>query len=197
VFQAEIAQAGWVRAVLLDDRPAAAKFAARAGELNPPLAAAMRDYAAQNDPAAAQFTAVFWMLRMPGLRPQLRAGIGRTTKVNEIDDFRDNWWGSVEAKAAGTDFLPAAQRAAGEEQAARLQKNAGNSVNYLCSAAISWAKAHPQDPRVPEALHLAVRATHLGAGTDKESSRYSKEAFEILHRKYPDSTWAKQTKYWY
>jgi hypothetical protein len=70
-------------------------------------------------------------------------------------------------------------------------------VNYLCAAAIAWAKAHPEDPRVPESLHLAVRATRYGAGTDKESSRYSKEAFDLLHKKYPDSPWTKQTKYWY
>jgi hypothetical protein len=114
-FQAEIAQAGWVRAVLLDDRAAARKVAARAGELNPHLAPAMRDYMAQTDPAAAHFTAVFWMLRMPGLVPDLRSGIGCSTKVNEIDDFRDNWWGDVEAKAAEAkaapaDFLTTAQR---------------------------------------------------------------------------------------
>jgi len=181
-FQPEIAQAGWVRAVLLDDRPAARKLTARAGELNPPLAPAMRDYMAQTDPAAAQFTAVFWMLRMPGLVPDLRSGIGRSTKVDEIDNFRDNWWSNVETKTAAkptrTDFLPPEQRAEGEEQAARLQKDASSGVNYLCAAAIAWAKAHPQDPRVPESLHLAVRATRYGTGTDKESSRYSKEAFD-------------------
>ena len=168
--------------MLLDDRPAARKLTARAGELNPPLAPAMRDYMAQTDPAAAQFTAVFWMLRMPGLVPDLRSGIGRSTKVDEIDNFRDNWWSNVETKTAAkptrTDFLPPEQRAEGEEQAARLQKDASSGVNYLCAAAIAWAKAHPQDPRVPESLHLAVRATRYGTGTDKESSRYSKEAFD-------------------
>jgi tetratricopeptide (TPR) repeat protein len=197
VFQAEIAQAGWVRAVLLEDGPAARKLASRVGELNPPLVQAMRDYAAQADPAAARFTAVFWMLRTPGLGPELRSGVGRTTKVGEIDSFRDNWWNNVEAKAnpGGADFLPKEQRAAGEAQSAQL-RSVGTGVNYLCAAAIAWAKAHPQDPRVPEALHLAVRATRYGV-TDQESSRYSKEAFDILHRKYPNSPWTKQTKYWF
>jgi hypothetical protein len=196
VFQAEIAQAGWVRAVLIDDRVAARKLAARAGELNPPLAPAASDYLAQSDPAAAQFTAVFWMLRLPGLQPELRSGLGRVTSVNAIDNLRDNWWGKGEAKMSGADFLPAAQRASGEEQAAQLRKNAANAVNYLCPAAIAWAKAHPRDPRVPEALHLAVRATRYGPA-DKESSGYSKEAFDILHKTYPNSPWTNQTKYWY
>jgi hypothetical protein len=197
VFQAEIVQAGWVRAILLEDRPAARKLAERAGELNPAVAQAMRDYAAQTDPAAAQFTAVFWMLRIPGLGPYVRSGVGRTTKGNEIDSFRDNWWNNVEPKTAtAAGFLPESQRGAGQEQSAKLQKVAGNGVNYLCAAAIAWAKVHPQDPRVPEALHLAVRATRYGV-TDQQSTRYSKEAFDILHKTYPNSQWTQQTKYWF
>src|SRR5579883_1426722 len=70
-FQAQIAEAGWVRAVLLDDRTAARALARRAAELSPALAPAMRDYLAQSDPRAAGFTAAFWMLRMPGLIPEL------------------------------------------------------------------------------------------------------------------------------
>ena len=195
-FQAEIARAGWVRAVLLEDRAAARRLAGRAGELNPGIAAAMRDYAAQSDAVAARFTAVLWMLRLPGLTPQLRSGVGRGTPVKQIDSFRDNWWNVAEEKPAAADFLPAAQREAGQREWAKL-RDSGDSVIYLCAAAIDWAKAHPQDPRVPEALHLAVRATRYGMTADKQSTPYSKEAFDILHRKYPDSTWTKQTKYWY
>ncbi|HLH19580.1 MAG TPA: hypothetical protein VKX45_20315 [Bryobacteraceae bacterium] len=206
-FQAQIAEAGWVRAVLLDDRTAARALARRAAELSPALAPAMRDYLAQSDPRAAGFTAAFWMLRMPGLIPELRAGVPRHEAPDKIDDFRDNWWLLGRPPALGElyesgqngppDFLPAGDRAEGEKQSASLQQTAGNGVNYLCAAAIAWARAHPQDLRVPEALHLAVRATRYGLGADKESSRYSKEAFDLLHRRYPNSPWTKQTKYWY
>ena len=70
-------------------------------------------------------------------------------------------------------------------------------MSYLSAAAIAWARAHPSDPRVPEALHLAVRATHFGSSADASTSPYSKEAFDLLHARYPDSPWTKQTKYWY
>jgi tetratricopeptide (TPR) repeat protein len=214
-LQSEIARTGWARAVVLGDKTAR-PLAERTRELNPAWAAAVTDYLKQTDPAAAKFTAVFWMLRTPGMTVELRNGLGRTTAPARIDDLRDNWWQVVTLPAEPGDgwprpqamdlypynamgpsgFLAAAQKTAGEEQAQRLKESAGNAVNYLCAAAIAWAKAHPQDPRVPEALHLAVRATRYGV-TDKESSGFSKEAFELLHRKYPGSTWAKQTKYWF
>ncbi len=206
-FQAQVAEAGWVRAVLLDDRTAARTLAGRAGNLNPALEPAMRDYLAQTGPAAAHFTAVFWMLRMPGLTPQLRAGVPRRESPGRIDDFRDNWWLLGKPPALGElyesgqngppDFLPAGGRTEGEKQSARLEQTAGNGVNYLCAAAIAWARSHPQDPRVPESLHLVVRATRYGLGAGQASSGYSKEAFDLLHRRYPNSPWTKQTKYWY
>jgi hypothetical protein len=215
---AEIAQAGWIRAVLLDDAASARTLAARARELRPELAAAVRDYQAQTDPEAAKFTAQFWMLRLPGLAPEVRAGIGRTTKVDAIDSFRDNWWWRAPAPAnpAGRDsshqplydlypsgdlgptaFLPPAELAAGGKEAKQLNESASNAVIYLCTAAMARARTHPQDPRVPEALALAVRATRYGGGADKTTSPLSKQVFDLLHRNYPNSEWAEKTKYWY
>jgi hypothetical protein len=58
---------------------------------------------------------------------------------------------------------------------------------------------------LPEAL--TVRATHYGASewgdndVDKrraaEKTAVSKAAFEQLHSRYPQSEWAKKTKYYY
>jgi hypothetical protein len=66
----------------------------------------------------------------------------------------------------------------------------------LSREAIAWANAHPQDPRVPEALALAVKSTRFGS-TDQQTGELSKAAFELLHRRYPKSTWADETKYWF
>jgi len=58
------------------------------------------------------------------------------------------------------------------------------------------AQRHPADPRSPEALHLAVKSTRFGC-TDKETGKWSKAAFDFLHRHYPTSAWAKKTPYWF
>ena len=72
----------------------------------------------------------------------------------------------------------------------------GTAPNYLCRMAIAWAEKNPADPRSPEALHLAVRSTRYGC-TDKETGRWSKAAYDLLHQRYPNTTWAKNTKYWF
>jgi hypothetical protein len=66
----------------------------------------------------------------------------------------------------------------------------------LGEAAIEWVRKHPDDSRAPEALALAVRAGHFGCA-DQDRWKVSKAAFELLHQRYPASSWAKQTTYWY
>src|SRR6185437_8839630 len=104
------------------------------------------------DPAAAQFTAVFLMLRAPGLEPVIRSGSGRETPVTKSDIFRDNWWllkpmnqaydGEHNHQAlfdlypdgqfGPTGFLPEAQATAAAKEWQDLNQRAQNSVNYLC-----------------------------------------------------------------
>ena len=91
-LQAQIAQAGWVRAVILQDRNQARLLATHLAALKPELTAEMRAYLAETDPAAASFDAVFLMLRAPGFEPQIRPGWSRETQVLKRDAFRDNWW---------------------------------------------------------------------------------------------------------
>jgi hypothetical protein len=74
-----------------------------------------------------------------------------------------------------------------------------SAPRWLGQLAVQWAKAHPDDARVPESLHLAVRAWRYGCTeTDQnEAPNYSKEAFEILRARYPASEWTKKTPYWF
>ena len=52
------------------------------------------------------------------------------------------------------------------------------------------------DPRLPEALYLAVRSTRIGC-TNAETSKVSKAAFDFLHEHYPQSEWTAKTKFHY
>jgi hypothetical protein len=46
---------------------------------------------------------------------------------------------------------------------------------------------------VPEALHLLVRATRFGT----PDSAISRRAYTRLHERYPGSSWAKKTPYFF
>jgi hypothetical protein len=224
-LQGEFAQAGWTRAVILNRAAAARQFAARTAELKPDLAEGMRAYLGAPSPEAAKFEAAYFMLKTPGLAPIIREGFGRLTVTGKLDDLRDNWWAigerdlspgmrlsfydqptrelflsSGQAAKPGPEpsagLLSETQRAEGRKEWEALTAAAGDAPAYLCAEALRWARAHPDDPRVPEALHLAVRATRYGQAYDSESG-YSRRAFELLHLKYPKSKWAEMTKYWF
>jgi hypothetical protein len=139
------------------------------------------------------------ILKFPGMRPHVDVGMGRLTKHARIDDYRDNWWcgvsGESDLKPELPGFLNDAQRSALAAEKRKLEalQIGGND---LCIRAVEWAKRSPTDPRVPEALHLAVKATRFGC-RDKQTQQRSRLAFDTLHKQYPNSAWAKKTRYYY
>ncbi len=72
----------------------------------------------------------------------------------------------------------------------------GPAATYLATEAAAWAETRPNDAEIPEALARAVQATRFGCGDDN-TGRASQRAFALLHKRHPDTTWAKQTPYWY
>jgi len=204
----DLALATWARAALLDDEATALALVPAAESLAPELKEYLDAYVAAQDKAEKKFAAVYLMLKFPGVRPNVDPGMGRETELSKIDDFRDNWWcqygqiaspdetaGKKKDKITSPDFLSPAQRAAAGAEWKRLAA-LGAAPNYFSVQAVKWATAKPDDPRAPEALHLAVRATRYGC-TDKQTGATSKQAYDTLHRKYPQSTWAQKTKYWF
>jgi hypothetical protein len=75
----------------------------------------------------------------------------------------------------------------------------------LTNRTLAWARSVSWfdrlmgwDRDVPEALHLAVRVTRWACRSDRvPHGPSSRRAYAILHRDYPDSEWARKTKYWY
>ena len=211
-LRSNVAQAAFVRAALIDDREAASQAAVLVQEMYPQLKEFLASYQKATTPDARRFAAAFLSLKFPGLRPYVSAGIGRSTALDEVDSYRDNWWcaepptpenvpmGEDQAGKAKANPIPPPEFLRGSKILAASQfaalKALGTAPNYLCRIAIAWAEKNPADPRAPEALHLAVRSTRYGC-TDKETGRWSKAAYDLLHSRYPNTTWAKNTKYWF
>lgn len=210
----DLVQATWVRAVLLDNYKTADELVPILKELVPELSSYLNEYARATETDEKKFDAIYAWLKFPGLEPVVDSGIGRQTPLKEQDIYRDNWWCSAVYPDASEDdatssgetatakpkvwvpgFINEVQRARGEREFKSLM-GLGAAPNYLCRQAVVWGRKNPNDPRVPEALHLAVNSTRHGC-TDKETGRWSKAAFDLLHARYPASTWAKKTPYWF
>ena len=146
------------------------------------------------------------------------SGVGRLTPLAQIDSYRDNWWcgrgsemttppmnesGESDANelkkrvaAVGVPpFVTDAQKAIATDEIQQLAA-LGTAPNYLARQAVVWANASANDPRVPEALHLAVRSTRYGCA-DAQTGALSKAAHGLLHKRYPRSPWTQKTPYWF
>lgn len=224
-LRGELAASTWTRAVMLDHHDLALPLVPEISSRYPALKGPLQNYVAAGTPAEKWHAALFILLSTPGLRPYVNSGFPRSTHVEEIDNLRDNWWcNSMGSQPEANNFVQYNEFLWGPKKrsgTAKRPKNAppypsflsdseigtvesewnklaasGSGPDYLASKAIEWAKEQPNDPRIPEALHLAVRSTRYGC-EDKQTSSPSHKAFDLLHSHYPNSKWTKQTPYWF
>jgi hypothetical protein len=199
-----IAISTWTRTVLLQDAGSAAMLA-------PLLPKSIRATAG----SSIGFPADLAILRNSGVRPFLESGIPRVASFSEFDDLRNNWWckpwdrsqGAGDSKPKPTptpSFMPADALVRADSEYQQLQK-LPDSVIVIGQRVVDYAKDHPDDQNVAEALALVVRASHYACAswdTSSTSSKteytpVSKAAFELLHQRYPKSPWALKTRYYY
>lgn len=181
----------------------AADLAAALPELQEPLEALRQSQSNEE----RLFLMALAALRLPGGSIVLRPGLGYRIGPTYVGDYGPRWWGEYDvehfntqpgdggpspAQTCGAPFI--AQAAFDAAQAERKQlARIGSAATYLGNIVLRYAAKHPDDARVPEALHLAVRATRYG-DPDKTVSL---GAYNLLHRKYPASPWTKKTPFWY
>jgi hypothetical protein len=216
----ELAVVAWTRSVLLGDREVGRQMAGVVAELAPEMKQEVLAYSSARSSEDALFAGAFAMLRFPGSQIEVQSGIGRWTALGTINGLRDNWWCSPTTRRGyntdvservgrripmdwiypeGNVAPPAFLSEAEESEADRewqLLSTLPPAPNYFSGLVLDWATKHPDDPRIPEALHLVVRATRYGC-TDGDTGKYSKAAFDLLHTRYPESEWTKQTPYWF
>ena len=219
----QLAARTWLRAAILDDTAAAHELEPYVLAKFPQGRGYIEQYDRADSPQARRFSLVFMVMRFPGMQPFVNAmGMGEVISKGTSNAISSgSWWcydvgGDQEHRvyqsafwsdASGTQskpkvalppapsWLTPAEREAGEREWRKLSA-IGAAPMYFAPVVLDWAKTHPDDPRVPEALHYFVRSTRYGC-VDKSIGRYSREAFDLLHRKYPGSDWTKKTPYWY
>ena len=201
----------WTRAFALGNQAVEREFSPLVLRSATEFAPLFSKYAAAKNQSEREAAALIVILSYPTIQPYVPVGFGREgSQPTTIDSTRGNWW-CVEDEADKDDtsynhygfnypknypnFLTKTQNL----EAAREQKQlkaAGNSATLLARRAVEFANRNPNFADTPEILHLAVRSTRYGC-TDKETEIFSKQAFQILHKRYPNSVWTKKTPYWF
>lgn len=208
-LNADATQALWVRAFLLGDNAALNVVSPKLKALGPRFAAQLAVYEKASSQTEKNFAAALMILKNPGMRPYIEADYGRATPINEIDDYQNNWWNSADLKVPeqeepGEHFgdakyyltcLNPKEKADGLVENKRLLE-LGPSSAALSKYVLAYWKTNPKDNRIPEALHLCVKASKFGE-KNATSTKYSKECFQVLHRNFPKNTWTNQTEYYY
>lgn len=114
-------------------------------------------------------------------------------------DERPNWWckgGPSELEVAAPPVPPfLIGNEAASAETARLEQ-LGSGASWILRTTLARAKSHPDDPRVPEALALAIDGTRWACG-DEDTDRLAEQAFTLLKKRYPSTKWAQQTRYWH
>jgi hypothetical protein len=214
--QRDVLVAAFTRALLLDDDEDGLRLAARLREVGGDRENYLSAYEKTGESGDRRFAGIFYVLHHPESRPYLASGIGRTTLAGRIDDFRDNWWCPVDiaveldartnipwrsgpprdnpdASAWSTALLTEEDRKTATDELARLAATA-SGPDYLIAETMRYARAHPADSRIPEALHYALRSQRYGCVRTQTASA-AKAAWKYLWWKYPKSTWTQKTNY--
>jgi len=202
---AEAAMAVWVRAVLLGQDSIALTIAPILESRFPELKKEFQNYSTTADSSSRHFQGMYIIMKHPGTSPLLREGYGRNTPIATIDDLRDNWWGEEDMRIKEDDdnslsqliqkFLTKREKKIAEKEHKILSEKIP-AFSLFTAEAVRWALLHRTDPRSPEVLYLAIRSSRYSKDETSKVNN-TKAAFDLLHKYYSESLWAKKAPYWF
>ncbi len=212
--QRAVVLAAWLRALQLNRLETADELLPKVKKVAPEVSDLLEPYRKAASAEAKMFAAAFVILQYEQFDPALgrytgtedRGGLwctpGQTSRYELFDwSHYQGWDGNPLAVLypPGADVEPAFL-SKGEREAAQREWETLTGLppgpNYLGKIVLTWARKHPDDARVPEALHRVVRATRFGCGDD-QTAEISRSAFRLLHQRYPANLWTKRSPYWY
>jgi hypothetical protein len=101
----------------------------------------------------------------------------------------------VSTKAiASPPFLTASDATEAAREIFVLQHLPG-AGDYFANNALAWVKLHPTDPNNAELLGFATRVLR-NSPRSANATELNHQLFNLIHRKYPSSTWAKRYTTW-
>ena len=209
----QVAQATWVRAVLLDQPEIAHRMTPLLISCRAAWKPVLTDYDNAKTATDRKATGLRALLRFASTEPSVRQGEERRSGFATYDDFRQNWWCStVPVPGSSVDipdipqpksppmpppptFLTTQDRDEAQHEVAALQKIPSAST-YFATEALAWLKEHPKDPRTADILGEANRALRNTCRDDKTTPPLAHQLFDAIHKNFPQSAWASKYPTW-
>jgi len=211
-----LAIASWTRAVLLERDQEALESGEVLAQLYPHLAKDLRNIACEEPGESRRNSAIFLLSRTPGLTPVVIHGVGRWNPIWRLNIWGANWWCTGAEPSSGAEgneethymfdpgdgwaserlpiravppFLTDRDRSEAQQEM-RLIADLGLGSTYVARNVLAWALAHPEDSRVPEALHHACEALHYGeCRGDEQTAQLYQTIRKRLYSRYKDTQW--------
>jgi hypothetical protein len=192
----QVAAGAFARAVLLRDSRAIRELADAVGKSHPTWRTDISAVVNAAD-AGRDFAIAMLILKHSEIDPELHVGVSEW--------LGGDWWCAPPPPETRSTSLvlvnPRAVLSAEDEQQAAIEigklSKTGATQEFLAPIVMAWAQSHPDDRRVPEALHRLIRVTRYGCKEVAGNGAISKAAFDLLHRRYPRNEWTQKTPYWF
>jgi hypothetical protein len=192
----ELVVTSWLQALLLGNRGCVQALAPVVSSVASEAAPYVTEYTQAKSEHSRRFAVALLLLKLPRLSPEQEwcpktgENLARSRGAMTADESADL---HPDDQPFVPEFLSDRERTAAQAELRELERVA---PNYIGKAVLAWAKREPEDPRVPEILHLFVRHGYRLCA-DADTGKLSKAAFRLMHRRYPNSEWTKRTPYWY
>jgi len=203
-LQRSLVLAAWTRAILLNKDEVALNIAPEVVRLAPEMSAVFKSYLKSRTVKQRHNAALYVLLKFPNLSPYVQGGLPEFSTSEHIDYyFESAWWCPQEDTEIDDNekevpkvvfkpsFLTAEELATAYRERVALQALA-DVKSFLGKQVLEWARTSPLDPRLPEALFIAVKANSqykYGCNGWEYDENTKNAAEALLHRRYDHSPW--------
>lgn len=203
-LQRSLVLAAWTRAILLNKDEIAMSIAPEVVRLAPEMSTVFTQYLKSQTRRQRHNAALYVLLKFPNLSPYVAGGLPVFSTSEQLDYyFESAWWcpqsdtefdhndNEVPKVVPQPGFLTAEDLQTARRERAALQA-LKDPKSFLGKQVLEWARTSPLDPRLPEALFIAVKANEqykygCDSWTNDEETRTAAEA--LLRRRYARSPW--------
>ena len=201
-MRARLASAAWMRAELVGKHAIALQALDVLEPLAPVLKAQIASYRKASTPAEQRHRMLLTALRF-GLAPSMNESSAPIAEIDKGDVAASNWCSFKPASGEGDKpfaWLLPPPPAVGERDAAKAELAQlvplKTATGFIGEHVLARVKTNPADPDLPWLLHVVVASTRGGC-LDANARQLSRDAFNVLHKRFPRDEWTRNTPYFY